>query len=697
MDFRGRSSHCHKMTRLALFPVLFCLAVSAMSQQTPVALRLSTPAGETRFHIGESIPVTLTFESTSSQSFSVATGAAPRRIRPQTPDEFSAEPAAGWVDPLKDLTWTMESSGNPMLSQQHAALDANHPVAVTRTLNEFVVFRAPGHYVVYCDSGRSGQTLRSNGLALDILPRDEAESAKQFASARAILETGKPPTEPERFIYQAKENAQADAVRTLRNLDTEAAVTYLASIYGQNRRTESDIEYALYGSGQRALAVRELEQRMTDPDLMVTQNFLITLTQLKAFLQENTTGRPFSTEDWNLLDEAVNKRVFELAPGKTPEARAGTYFYLFETGSKSFRQSPEVRRLLVESLPFATPFQMEVLLSNSWGDISSAGAPLVPILKQAVSRSWPRLSPNVPGLALLRLAELDPASAAEFARNALLTGQPAIGDAQLVEFSISASADLDQALPAQYRAGKPVDARIARFASPAIKDEMWRAYDEKHAADKPECATPLLAYFFRVDPEGGARRVEESRKAGPYPCMALQFAGLERSLMNAGLERQLIVDTKSPNQNLRGGAYQTLSLAGSPAALSSLFQALDQQPAPDIIRAILQGRNWVLRETDYARLMKACTGTPACSEVARIQRESAPPHTLRLFDSFGHRGVWLSNREVDSLDDLDELLKQYPVGAEFRWQSAGAVISSDERDMRDRVQALLATRGMILQ
>jgi hypothetical protein len=239
MDFRRRSALRRKMTR---FPVaLVCVAVSAMSQQPPVHLRLGTPGGETQFHIGESIPVTLTFETTGSQSFPVATAAAPRRIRPQTPDEFSAEPDAGWVDPLKDLTWTMEGNGNSMLSQQQSTLDANHPVTVTRTLNVFVVFRAPGHYVVYCNSSRSGANARSNGLVLEILPRDDAESARQFASARAILETGKPPAELERFIYQAKENAQADAVRTLRDLDTEAAVTYMASIYGQNRRTESDI------------------------------------------------------------------------------------------------------------------------------------------------------------------------------------------------------------------------------------------------------------------------------------------------------------------------------------------------------------------------------------------------------------------------------------------------------------------------
>jgi hypothetical protein len=648
--------------RSARFLVFFCVAASAMSQVAPVRLRLGTQAGKTLFHIGEPISVTLTFETGGPQSFSIATGTGLRRIRTQMPDEFSAEPAVGWVDPLKDLTWTMEASGNPMLSQQRTPLDANLPVTVTRTLNEFIVFRTPGHYVVYCDSTRSGVKLKSNGLALDILPRDETEATGQFASARAILETGKPPAEPERFIKQARENAQVDAVRTLRFLDTEAATAYLASIYGQNRRTEPEIEYALYASVHRETVVRELERRMADSDLTLTQSFLITLTQLKAFLQEASTGRPFSQDDWTALDEAVDKRAFELAPGKRSEARAGTYFYLFETGSKSFRQSPAVRRLLIESLPFASPFHMEVLLSNSWGEIRSAGPTLVPILKQAVPRPWPRLSPNVPGLALLRLAELDPASAKEIARNALLSGQPVINDAQLVEISIPASPDVDQALLAQYGAGKPVDARIARFASPAIKDEMWRAYDKKHATDKPECATPLLAYFFRVDPEAAVRRVADSRMAGPYPCMALQFPGLERSLMSPGLESQLTLDAKSSDPTLRRAAYQILSLAGSPAALTSLFQALEERPesAPDAIRAILQGRNWVLTEADYARLMETCPATSSCSEVARIQRESAPPYTLRLFESFGHRGVWLSNREVDNMDDFDELLGQYP-------------------------------------
>jgi hypothetical protein len=308
--------------------VFFLVTLSGLAQEPVVRLQLRTVAGQRQFHIGQPIPVTLTFETDSAQSSSVSTAVLPRRLRPQKPDQFSAEPATGWVDPLGDLTWTMESNANSLLSRGGATLDAMHPVAVERSLNEFIVFREPGHYLIHCSSsrliGRGDSRLESSELALDILPRDDAEAARQFASAHTTLEAGKPPKEQERVIYAAKENAQADAVRTLRYLDTEVAARYLASIYGQGRRSESDIEYALFASEYREPIIRELERRMAAPDLTLTQSYLITLVQLKAHLQEHSSGHALSQAEWATLDEAVKKRVFELAAGKTPEARAGT-------------------------------------------------------------------------------------------------------------------------------------------------------------------------------------------------------------------------------------------------------------------------------------------------------------------------------------------------------------------------------------
>jgi len=310
-----------------LMSILMSIAGVASPQEPAapagVQLRLATLGGQTQFRIGQPIRVTLTFEAASAPNYSVSTAVPLRHLRPQTPDQFTAEPAAGWVDPLKDLQWTMDAGGNPMRGNE-SKLDPAHPVTVERSLNEFVVFRKPGRYIVHCTSGRltnNGSTgLESSGLALDILPRDDAEDVRQFASARATLETGKPPKEPERIMRMDKENAQSSAVSTLRDLDTEPAAVYLASIFGQGRHTEGEIEYALYASEHREPIVRELELRLADPDLTATQSYLITLTMLKARLEEIKIGHAFSTADWNALDETVNQRVFDLAARKTPHS-----------------------------------------------------------------------------------------------------------------------------------------------------------------------------------------------------------------------------------------------------------------------------------------------------------------------------------------------------------------------------------------
>jgi hypothetical protein len=156
--------------------------------------------------------------------------------------------------------------------------------------------------VIHCNSSRltsnPGAIVKSNGLALDILPRDEIEMARQFAAARATLEAGKPPKEPERTLDFDKENAQSEAIRTLRYLNTETAATYLASIFGQARRTYSEMEYALLASEHREAAVRELERHVADPDLTLTQNYTSTLIELKARLQESKTGRALMRADW---------------------------------------------------------------------------------------------------------------------------------------------------------------------------------------------------------------------------------------------------------------------------------------------------------------------------------------------------------------------------------------------------------------
>ena len=416
-----------------------------------------------------------------------------------------------------------------------------------------------------CTRSRPGSRdshWKSNDITLNILPRDDAWTARQFAAAKATLEAGKPPKEPERVFYSAKENAQVDAVRSLRYLETEPAARYLVSIYGRGRRCDDEIEYALLASPYRQAIVDEFDRQMADPDLTITQGYVIPLIQIKARLLERQQGHPLSQEDWKTLGNASDKRVFELASGKNAEAKADTYYYLFEVGSGYLRGSPEVFRRLTAVLPSASCWVVAGLLSTNWERIGNGQAQLLPFLKQAVARSCPQL--NVGGLALLRLAEMDPQAATDAALKELLSSDARIGDAELLESSLPASRLLDQALLAQYRQARPVDARIARFASADIKDDLWRAWSAKPGwnGGRQTCVTPLFAYFFRVDPTVAAERLAALRKGGGNACTTLNFYGLERQLMSPGLERQLLADAKSGNPDIRRAAFQMLSAGG---------------------------------------------------------------------------------------------------------------------------------------
>src|ERR1700678_3833089 len=113
------------MRRLCAF--LF-LTLSAMAQGP--AVRLSAIGGKTQFRIGQPITVTLTFETAGATKYSVVVAVPPRHLRPQAPDQFTAEPATGWVDPLKDLQWNMEAGGSSAMPQSQAVLDAAHQVTV---------------------------------------------------------------------------------------------------------------------------------------------------------------------------------------------------------------------------------------------------------------------------------------------------------------------------------------------------------------------------------------------------------------------------------------------------------------------------------------------------------------------------------------------------------------------------------------
>lgn len=111
----------------------------------------------------------------------------------------------------------------------------------------------------------------------------------------------------------------------------------------------------------------------------------------------------------------------------------------------------------------------------------------------------------------------------------------------------------------------------------------------------------------------------------------------------------------------------------------------------------MNGRRWILKDADYATLLKNCFGTDLCAEIARVQGEFKPPYYVSPFYDFdGHYGLIVAHHQLVASSDLDEILAQMPVGASFRWEGRTNPLSPRERDLYDQVQALLTKHRMKL-
>ena len=278
----------------------------------------------------------------------------------------------------------------------------------------------------------------------------------------------------------------------------------------------------------------------------------------------------------------------------------------------------------------------------------------------------------------------------------LLSGELRLDDDHLVDFSLTESDAIDQALLSQYRQGKKVETRIAKFASVKIDEDVWRIYRSRSPRDYQGCATsPLFAYFFRVNAAAAAIRLADDRTTGGNGC----YPRIPRPLVTPALEQQLIADAKSPLPHIRDIAIDTLGYVGPPAALPVLLAVLDQaaEPKSKVISSIMTGRRWILKDADYETLLKNCSGTDLCPQIARMQREFKPPYYVSPFDIFdGHHGLLVANHQLDGVAGLDEILAQMPVGASFRWEGHTNPLIPRERGLYDQVRALLAKYRMTL-
>jgi hypothetical protein len=167
------------------------LAASSLSAKEPLpALDVQTATGQTTFHIGERIPLKLTFTSPNDTQYVIAPWSNGRGSEFDS-ESFDVSPSTGWSDPL--VTYFAQDFPRTGHGWSPPPLLKSKPVELSIDLNQWVRFDQAGVYrvkvishrvcdVVNVSSNRSA--LQSNVIELRIVP---TTPEWQDATLKAIL------------------------------------------------------------------------------------------------------------------------------------------------------------------------------------------------------------------------------------------------------------------------------------------------------------------------------------------------------------------------------------------------------------------------------------------------------------------------------------------------------------------------------
>jgi hypothetical protein len=279
--------------------LLFSLPCVSLAQFVPVyptdlALHAGPKGNQTTFQVGELIPLTLLFTSSTRGKYELRMAEYDNSGR-MWYEQFEVSPSTT-KDPLASY-FVGREGGFGGLSRQNE-LVSTVPTLVALQLNEWVRFDTPGRYRVTVESTRVLEPrvrtvgVRSNEFEITIV---EARPEWQAATLREALEVM---DSSSRFM--ASEEPARSAAKRLRYLGTPEAAREMARRL-RGSEWDGDFMFGLIGSPAAAEGFHEMERLLGDPDFPVTPTFLQALSTLALQLSNNpitTQGRLSSAEHY---------------------------------------------------------------------------------------------------------------------------------------------------------------------------------------------------------------------------------------------------------------------------------------------------------------------------------------------------------------------------------------------------------------
>jgi hypothetical protein len=684
----------------------------ASQQNSGATLTIRFADAGSRFHVGEVIPLELSFSASAPDTFQYSNANYDRSGRLDM-EQFHVTPASR--DPLRNYYSTLQMIIGGGLSSSGVLKDTAY--VIHEQLNEWIAPDRPGHYSVYVTSGRVNHMgadrcgpmmLQSNSLEFDVVEADAAWQQETLSSAMAILRNDSGTAEQ-----------KAAAVRVLRFLDSPGSIRELVSLLGiYAERGHWDEIAGLAGSRNPKLALTELERGMNTPDVAVTQDYLYILGNLEMQV-EYAPLPPYPEKDpaqqkiwreevdargkqWNELSDALYEKAAAVALGKSSAARTETVRTLLMRPTREAGTARPLTNLPPDEVASAflnlSPDAQWNVLSTFWArlKIPAMAEPLEKIARQpAVKNQMLR------NLVIQCLYDLDPKAATpiileEISHPHLDDGRFTVKGETLGLLPNETLPQFDEMLGAriEQKGSRTVelDANlIARYSTNAILSKVKSAYES--ALGQWDCATEdgFVLYFLRVDPDYGVKRLA----VAPSFCMTNSLPAVIKMHRWNEVEPGIIARLNGADLNRAGQAAQTLAQYGSPQSEAAVWDRLRRFHAqwearsdalvyrPDklteanealslqsaLVQALGGAQAWLLTDEDLTALENLAIGSER--ENVKQWRWSSP---VTLYVNVDKDRIFWNIKQV-SANDLTSLLAkvaQYPAGTDFMVNISGA-------------------------
>ena len=617
------------------------------------------------------------------------------------------------------------------------------PVVISRDLNEWVRFTAPGRYRLTIVSTRvqpadremasPPEEVRSNEIALVIIP---ATPEWQKSALKTAIATLGPP-----FFGKAKsvsvkgDERSQEAVEVFRYLGTPAAAVEMASrLVDENQAFQCML--GLVSTPAREAALTKMQQLLQDPAFPVTETFLQTFS-LVALPPDLISGR---AERRVQLQSSFEQELLRELPSKQGQALAiSAYTVVDAVGMRSGELPAEEKRQLTTLLVHAfdsLPVSAQMgLLQFRWRILDPEA--IKPLLSKIAERytDYANLrqvdayeANQLSAAALLHWWEIDPEGARGAILREILRPKPRFGAEVLGILPDKTLPEVEQQLADRLVNGAGNEEQIAsllwRYATASVEPQIADYLQSRVGRLACAVQTPLLAYLLQVDTAGAVPFVQQAMAArgdGFSACnhfLLVEVANLHNDPL---LQETAIASLDDKDPEVAANAAEYLGAYGTAAAEEPLWVRLtawhsawkgrerelryvpgesmegayQAQLGSNLMTALGTGQGWLTNEGNLNRLLDLSL-TPEQRQQAEQWLSACKQQPKQIqFVPLGKGSFQIAQYHANSPQAAIEKLRQFPYGTEFVW--TGDLTQGGEQKTYQELTGAVQSRGIMIK